>query len=178
MTLLDAVAAHLERFGIPHALVGAAALALHGISRSTLDQDILVTDTRVLDEGFWKEFVSTALVDRRRGDSDDPLAGVVRIESGDDRAVDRTVDLIVGHSAWQSDMLTRAEPVLDASGLRVVRAADLVLLKLYAGGSQDRWDIEQLLASDESGTLIAEVEERLPDLPARCAALWIRLRTS
>lgn len=172
MTLLDAVAAHLERFGIPHALIGAVALAFHGISRSTLDQDVLVTDPQVLDERFWKAFASTALVDRRRGDSSDPLAGVVRIECGDDRGV----DLIVGRSLWQTNIISRAEQMLDASGPRVARAADLVLLKLYAGGSQDRWDIEQLLASDESGGLIVEVEQRLPDLPARCAALWSRLR--
>jgi len=172
VTLLDEVVAHLERLGIAHALIGAAALALHGISRSTLDQDILVTDPQVLEEEFWKTFVSTALVDRRRGDSADPLAGVVRIEQGQERAV----DLIVGRSAWQADMLNRAERVLDGSRLRVVRAADLALLKLYAGGSQDRWDIEQLLAADESRSLSAEVEARLPDLPARCAALWGRLR--
>ena len=174
MTLLDEVTAHLERRGISHALIGAAALALHGISRSTLDQDVLVTDPQVLDMGFWKDVVPTGLVDRRRGDSDDPLAGVVRITRGDERAV----DLIVGRSAWQTDVLTRAERVLDAGSLRVVRPADLALLKLYAGGSQDRWDIEQLLASDESGRLVAEVEERLPGLPARCAALWSRLRNS
>ena len=173
MTLLDEVVAHLERLGIAHALIGASALALHGISRSTLDQDLLVTDPQVLEEGFWKAFVSTAKVDRRRGDNDDPLAGVVRIERGPERAV----DLIVGRSAWQTDALARAARVLDATRLRVVRAADLTLLKLYAGGSQDRWDIEQLLAADESGLLVAEVEERLPDLPARCVALWSRLRS-
>jgi hypothetical protein len=172
VTLLDAVAAHLERFDIAHALIGAAALALHGISRSTLDQDILVMDPRVLEEGFWNEFASTAQVHRRRGDSADPLAGVVRIERGDERAV----DLIVGRSAWQTDVLSRAERVTDTSRLRAVRPADLALLKLYAGGSQDRWDIEQLLASDQSGRLVAEIEERLHDLPTRCAALWSRLR--
>lgn len=172
MTLLDEVSAHLEGRGISQALIGAAALALHGISRSTLDQDILVTDPQVLDEGFWKDFAVTDLVDRRRGDSDDPLAGVVRITRGDERAV----DLIVGRSDWQTAVLARAEQVLIAGSLRVVQPADLTLLKLYAGGSQDRWDIEQLLASDESGRLVAEVEERLPGLPSRCAALWSRLR--
>jgi len=59
-------------------------------------------------------------------------------------------------------------PVVDASGL--------VLLKLYAGGPQDRWDIEQLLdlAADREA-LKALVGQRLADLPPRCRRLWMRL---
>ena len=52
----------------------------------------------------------------------------------------------------------------------VARAADLILLKLYAGGPQDVWDIDQLL--DVDGTLAAEVEAGLRWLPAECASLW------
>ena len=48
-SLLSTIAGALEDAGIPYALVGAAALAVHGVSRSTLDQDLLVTERRALD---------------------------------------------------------------------------------------------------------------------------------
>jgi hypothetical protein len=172
VTLLASVSDHLQQRTVAHALIGAAALALHGVSRSTFDQDILVTDTRVLDDAFWQQMTPPAHADVRRGDGDDPLAGVVRMRAESER----DVDIVVGRYTWQADMLARSEPIPHSGGLRVVRAADLVLLKLFAGGSQDRWDIEQLLALDESGALIQEVESRLSALPQRCAAAWASLR--
>ena len=48
-SLLRRVHERLEESGIAHALIGAAALAIHGISRSTFDQDLLVTDRRALE---------------------------------------------------------------------------------------------------------------------------------
>lgn len=44
--------------------------------------------------------------------------------------------------------------------------ADLILLKLYAGGSQDAWDIEQLLTGPERAAVTAEIEATLGALPA------------
>jgi hypothetical protein len=58
----------------------------------------------------------------------------------------------------------------------VVGAADLVLLKLYAGGSQDCWDIEQLLADVDTAAIVAQVDSRIAMLPAHAAELWRRLR--
>ena len=172
MTLLESVSDYLRRRTVSHAMIGAAALALHGVSRSTFAQDILVIDTRVLDDAFWRQLETRAQVDVRMGDADDPLAGVVRLRQGDER----DVDLVVGRHAWQDEMLARAELVPNSNGLCAVRAADLVLLKLYAGGSQDRWDIEQLIALDDSGAVAREVESRLSALPQRCAAAWTSLR--
>ena len=172
MTLLDATVAHLQRHDVSHALIGAAALALHGISRSTLDQDLLVTDRRVLDPAFWTTLGSTARIDARRGDADDPLAGVVRLS----QESERDVDIVVGRSRWQGEVLARAVTVPSDLQLRLVTRSDLVLLKLYAGGNQDAWDIEQLFAAPGVDTAAAEVEARLSDLPPRCTELWRRLR--
>ena len=82
---------------------------------------------------------------------------------------------MVGRHAWQDAILQRAIRMGDQT-LRVVDAADLVLLKLYAGGSQDRWDIEQLLALDTSGGLARLVDERAAPLPLRMRELWAALR--
>jgi predicted nucleotidyltransferase len=167
-TLLSIIAGALEEAGIPYALVGAAALAVHGVSRSTLDQDLLVTDRRALDRDLWRTLTDVS-VDVRRGDSDDPLAGVVRFTAHGQR----DVDVIVGRHAWQASMLARARRVpLGARAIPVVGVSDLILLKLYAGGAQDRWDIAQLLAAVASPQVEAEVEQGLAELPGRCGEMW------
>ncbi len=59
--------------------------------------------------------------------------------------------------------------------LVAVRASDLILLKLYAGGGQDAWDIEQLLATDERGALVAAVDAEVGSLPADAQQRWRRV---
>ena len=161
---------------IPFAVVGAAAMAVHGVSRATHDIDILVVDTRCLNRETWEALAREGMTPTvRRGDADDPLAGVVRL-TGPDQAV---FDVIVGRSPWQADALTRAgEREIDGVRVPVVAAADLVLLKLYAGGSQDMWDIEQLLAGPGRAALVAGVEAALHSLPEEARRLWARIAGS
>jgi hypothetical protein len=85
------------------------------------------------------------------------------------------VDLIVGRFPWQSRILDRAErlPVGDRR-VPVCAASDLILLKLYAGGAQDRWDVEQLLAVRPEAA--AEVDRRIRELPAPAAEAWNAVR--
>lgn len=169
--LLDRVATVLSDRGITHGLIGAAALAVHGISRSTLDEDLLVVDAGVLDEQFWQPLISEAQIRVTRGDVTDPLAGVVRLR----REGESQVDVIVGRHRWQEEVLSRVVPVSNRP-LYVVRPDDLILLKLYAGGSQDRWDIEQLLGVDTSESTITAVDERIGALPPRSREMWLTLR--
>ena len=58
----------------------------------------------------------------------------------------------------------------------VVDAPDLILLKLYAGGSQDRADVEQLLALDAGGATARAVDKRISALPLRSREIWSALR--
>lgn len=172
LSLLERVGAVLGAAGVAHALIGASALAVHGVARSTLDQDLLAMDPDCLIPGFWTPLRASGVeVDVRRGDWSDPLAGLVRFSAPEDRPV----DLVVGKLAWQRRALERARPLV--AGLPpVIAAADLVLLKLYAGGPQDAWDIQQLLAVSDRDGLIGEVERDLADLPSGSAELWRRLR--
>ena len=170
MTLGRRVARRLDAEAIPHALIGAAALAAAGVARSTFDIDMLATDPRVLDPAIWQSLRDgNVTVDVRRGDIDDPLAGVVRFSAPDERPV----DLVVGRYEWQRRALDRARTL--TTGDRVVQARDLVLLKLYAGGTQDLWDIRQLLDLDPDSALAADVDADLTELPA-LRAMWVDVR--
>ncbi len=173
--LLAAVVSLLDRAGIPSALIGGAALAVRGVARSTFDFDLFTTDARALEADAWQTLSNAATrVSIRPGDADDPLAGVVRVEptTGDQRSV----DLIVGRGGWQEAIAQRAERIeFDGVPIPVARASDLILLKLYAGGSQDEWDITQLLDTGDRRTLVAAVEVDLGSLPADARARWRRI---
>jgi len=176
MTLIADIVSLLEKNGSPHAMIGATALAVLGSSRSTQDLDILTTDRAVLKRSIWTPIESTgADVDVRTGDISDPLVGVVRIT----RAEDRPVDIIVGEAPWQERILSEASlHTLAGTTVPVVDAIGLVLLKLYAGGPQDLWDIEQLLAiAPDRQSLTDSIDERLADLLPRCRRLWKRIVT-
>lgn len=169
MSLLDEIRSTLDAAGIRHALIGALALSAYGINRATLDLDLFTTDARCLTSTLWTDLQNRGVaVEVRKGDLTDPLAGVVRFQAPGEGPV----DVVVGKFVWQTKILERAESLGETP---LVRAADLVLLKLYAGGPQDAWDVQQLLARPFREELIREVDSRLSDLPPRCQDLWKRV---
>jgi predicted nucleotidyltransferase len=173
-SLLEDVTAALDGIGARYALIGAGALAVHGIARSTFDLDLFTTDTASLDSATWETLATDSRVqlEVHRGDADDPLAGVVRLGI----AGERDIDVVVGRWSWQTEAVERSRPVVVAGvRLPVVEPADLILFKLYAGGSQDFWDIEQLLAGADRQALVEEVRSRLERLPAECRRAWARI---
>jgi predicted nucleotidyltransferase len=160
----------LQDARLPCALIGATAMAVHGVARATMDVDLLLAERSALDSAAWDALRAQGVsVDIRRGGPDDPLAGVVRLEAPDDV----TIDLIVGTAAWQRRILERTI-IVELAGVHVPVAAavDLVLLKLYAGSPQDRWDVQRLLAVSTDGQLREKVESNLLDLPLECRAVW------
>ena len=171
MTLLDRVVRLLTDQRVPHAVIGAAALAAHGVARSTYDIDLLTTDARVLVASLWGPLQAEGVtVEIRRGDADDPLGGVVRLAAPGQRPV----DLVIGKHRWQAVAVDRAES--HSGSPAVVSARDLVLLKLYAAGRQDLWDVRELLQLPTAAELIADVEA---DLPAHSRAMqeqWAEVR--
>jgi hypothetical protein len=83
------------------------------------------------------------------------------------------VDLIVGKHAWQARAIERA--LRPEGSLPIVLPRDLVLLKLYAGGTQDLWDIRELLQAPGADALAAAVEADLEALPVSLRDLWASL---
>lgn len=176
MSLLALVADDLTSHRVPHALVGGMALAAHGLARATLDADVLVLTPEVVDEGMWtKVRAAGAKVNVRRGEPDDPFHAVIRItEPGSP-----PVDVLVGRFRWQQELVARAIPVsLPAVRIPVVGPADLVLLKIYAGGPQDLVDAQRLVTTPDRDAIIAEVESRIDALPAGCRREWERIKST
>jgi hypothetical protein len=172
VSLLGRVVATLEREGVAHALIGAGALAAAGIVRSTLDWDLMVVDPSVLRPALWRSLEPAAAVEIRRGEADDPLAGLVRLTMDGERPV----DLVVGRFGWQAEAISRAQRTqLEEGQVRVVGPADLILLKLFAGGPRDLWDVRELLELDEHGTLRRAVQALLEDLPEPLRESWRRV---
>jgi hypothetical protein len=161
----------LESLGVPFCLIGGHALAARGYPRFTVDIDLLTTDTRVLDQDVWRPLaIAGASVDARRGDHDDPLAGVVHVLLAD--ATD--IDVVVGRWQWEAAVIARAEPLAIAAGvtLPVPGVSDLILLKLAAGGFLDLRDAAALLEIGEREVLVREVEAHLGEVHPDVRTVW------
>jgi hypothetical protein len=169
MSLAARVITHLERASVPCAVIGGVALGAHGIARATLDTDVLVCEPEVLVAAFWvRRGMPVPTI--RRGDADDPLAGVIALRTDGEQ-----VDVVVGRGAWMVQMLDRRVWVgTGRSKLPIVDRADLVLLKLYAAGPQDLLDVRLLLQADPT-RLRRSVESRLRGAPPAVARTWRRL---
>lgn len=149
--LAERVALAAERLGIRTALIGAAALAVHGYARGTEDVDLAT----VVGPDTGLRAVAGALADAgletelRLPDEDDPLGGVLVIRGpGGDSDVVEVVNFLNPlrpRTNPAAMAIARAYP-LEGVQLRCVALADLVALKLYAGSRSDLADIVQLLA--------------------------------
>jgi hypothetical protein len=184
--LVGRVVRRLDDRGIATRLIGASALAAHGVARSTHDVDLLATEPAVLDPALWDGVTPphfTLVI--RRGDDTDPLLGVVRFEEDieDDRDWDDPpagLDVVLIRGVWAREMTRSPGPStrFGDTDVRAVAVADLVLLKLYAGGPRDRWDIAALLQVDrpDQDAVLAEIDARVATLPGPSSRLWRRIR--
>ncbi len=155
-------------------MIGAAAMAVHGVSRSTRDVDLFTLAQECLEAAFWTPLRATSVEARvRKGDADDPLAGVVRITAGGEHPL----DLVVGKSPWQAAVTAGArEALIEDVRVPVASPVNLILLKLYAGGPQDAWDIQQLLEGPDGAALTAQVDAAVTALAPESRRLWARVR--
>ena len=170
MSLLSKTLDALNDQGLSCAMIGATAMAAHGVSRATLDLDLLLVGRDSLDSPAWQSLREAGIdVDVRRGSPDDPLVGVIRLQSPGEAPI----DIVVGSFAWQRRAIERANVVtLKGTAVRVATSRDLILLKLYAGSPQDRWDISRLLTASPDARLPREVESDLSELPKECREIW------
>ena len=141
LLLLDVIAV-LRSHDIAYAVIGALAVAVHGVVRASQDADIVAALT-VRDAARVREmFASEGLqVDVRRGDLDDPIQAVVEIK--DDFS--NRVDVLIGIRGLSKQTFERSiEVMFNGEQMRVVSLSDLIAMKLFAAGPQDLVDAHQL----------------------------------
>ncbi|MEO8379699.1 MAG: hypothetical protein ABI779_08550 [Acidobacteriota bacterium] len=174
--LLELVVGALESLGTPYAVIGGQAVAMRGHPRLTVDYDFLTADRRVFQRNVWTSVEEKgAIVDVRKGNPDDPLAGVVHITLLDEH----DVDVVVAKWKWEQTVIERAERlVLQGISVPVPRTSDLILLKLAAGGYLDLQDVHALLHAGHREQLIREVNHIINALPADAQESWKRIVTS
>lgn len=176
MNVIEVVSDVLTRLGAPYALIGGRAVGIRGFPRMTLDYDFLTTDSRVLDSAAWASAVDRhgATIDARKGEFDDPIAGVVHVTFPDGIEA----DVLLAKWKWELAVIQRSE-VLEIVGTRVPVpvTSDLILLKLAAGGPIDLQDIVELVATDRE-RWISEVDEKVADVRPDVTELWKKLRDS
>ena len=140
-----ALLAELERHGVPYAVAGALALAIHGVPRATTDIDLLVR----------REALEAALaVASARGFGVQALP--MRFSDGlEVRRTTKveadellTLDLLLVNANLEPVWASR-ERVLTAGGdVWVVSRAGLIEMKAWAGREQDLADIRRLRELD------------------------------
>lgn len=167
----------LDALGASYCLIGAHAMAARGYPRFTVDVDLLTTEARVLDRAVWAAIErGGAAVDPRRGDQDDPLAGVVHILLADGT----DIDIMLARWKWEANVIARADLMTVSTGvaIRVPTTGDLVLLKLAAGGFLDLRDAAALLATGDRQKLVREIDAQVSDVHPDIRGAWEDLKRS
>lgn len=151
----ERVACLLAADGVPAVVIGAVALAAHRYVRHTEDIDLGVDanlpQMRALVAALEEDGFDAEL---HPPDGDDPLGGVIDIRG--DFGLIQVVSFADRFPAAIRDALA-GDPVLirPGSGLRLVPIAQLVALKLYAGGPRSKADIFELLRRNPEADLEA-----------------------
>lgn len=131
--------------GVPYALVGGIALAIHGVPRATVDIDVLVQPERVTQalEVAARRGFTVAAMPMRFSDGME-LRRVTRIEA--DEAM--TLDLILVDAQLAGVWESRIQASTDRGSVSVVSRAGLIQMKAAAGRPQDLADIRRLQELD------------------------------
>jgi len=135
----------LERRGIPYAVAGAVALAIHGVPRATTDLDLLV-DPRDLDAVLGvaraRQFGIEALPMRFSDGME------VRRMTKVDGAEMLTLDLLLVNPNLEPVWTSRERVPTERGQFWVVSRQGLIQMKAWAGRAQDLADIARLQELD------------------------------
>jgi hypothetical protein len=141
--LLPDVVGRLRAAGADCAVIGAMAMAFHGVIRASLVVDLLVFPSGKPGPPLETAFAGSGYeVERRDGDADDPIPALIRLRD----VHGNQVDLLLGLRRLDPAAAARAvEAEHQGTPLRFLGLEDLVALKLYAGGARDLEDARRLL---------------------------------
>lgn len=164
IALAEQVASIARGLGIETALIGAYALAVHHYVRGSSDidlaSDVLLDDLRRLRRAIEEQGLHSEL---RSPDADDDLGGVLVVWTRVDEDGDplEPLDVVNFRNPYRprstpaTAAIREAVAIPEHPSLRCPRLADLIALKLDAGGRQDVADVVQLLVHNPDADLAA-----------------------
>ncbi len=135
----------LERQGVPYAVAGAVALAIHGIPRATTDIDLLVRPLdldAVLGVARARRFGIEALPMKFSDGME--VRRVTKTEGADML----TLDLLLVNQNLESVWRSRERVFTERGEIWVVSREGLIQMKAWAGREQDLADIRRLRELD------------------------------
>jgi hypothetical protein len=144
--LLADVASVLNTYRIDYAVIGALAVAVHGVVRASVDADAVVAAAvPQLRELQSKLMAGHLFVELRTGGVNDPIAAMMIVT---DRYGNR-VDLLAGIQGLDGGVYQRSitlQPSGIPTALKIVGREDLIAMKIAAGGPKDLMDAENCIA--------------------------------
>lgn len=138
--LLSEVVSELDNLGLRYAVIGALAASFHGVVRSSLDADAVVSGAA--EPGLVEKLISRLRergwsVEHRPGAFDDPIDSVIAVTDG----FENRVDLLTGIRGMSSDFISRTvKAALLGVKLKMIGAEDFIAMKVFAGGPRDLED--------------------------------------
>ena len=125
----------LQREKVAYAVIGAFALAVHGMVRATMDVDAVVSAAPKQLANLQAAFASAGfLTELRRGDPDDPIPAILVLRD----SYDNQVELLGGLRGMDPEVFSRTVEIpLKGTNLRIVGREDFIAMKCFAGGPQD-----------------------------------------
>jgi hypothetical protein len=147
LLLLDAIEI-LRREHIEYAVIGALALAVHGVVRASMDADaLLYTTPRRLTELHARFEKAGFGAELRQGDTDDPVPAILRLSDNHGNRV----DLLGGLRGLDPLVFSRTvEIAFCEENLNIVGREDFIAMKCFAGGPQDLLDASSAYGSGRS----------------------------
>jgi predicted nucleotidyltransferase len=142
--LLSEVAVLLDKLGISYAVIGGLAASFHGIVRSSLDADAVIStrETSQLAQLIDRLEKNQLQVSHRKGDFDDPIDAVVAVTDGHLNKV----DLLTGIRGLSQDFVSRTIPIsLFGGSLQIIGLEDFIAMKIFAGAPRDIQDARAAL---------------------------------
>ncbi len=138
-----------EDLEIPYAIMGGWAVRVYALPRPTYDVDFTITIDRArLPELYAAaEEAGFTLPEQYRSGWVDSVAGMPLVKFRlhlESRGID--IDIFLAESEYQSELMQRrVQHQVGGEAAWFVTAEDLILLKLIAGRTRDRADIDDLL---------------------------------
>ena len=148
LLLLDAVEL-LTGQEIEYAVIGALAASIHGAVRASMDADVVLSigmrEAEDLERAFNTAGFRTLLT---RGDPEDPIPGLLRLND----LYDNRVDLLIGLRGLERQAFSRGIDVpFQGMTLKFIGREDFIAMKVFAGGPMDLVDASRaILASGQS----------------------------